>query len=116
QFHFSPDETVSLFDYLEHIQTAIITLYSAIESLINILIPDDFILEERNNKGIKEMWDKSAIERWKSTSEKLKVIIPKALTITNPTSYKCWSKFCEFEALRNDIVHIKSHSLQNEDS
>ena len=110
---FTEAETIMLYDYFENIQTSIITLYSAIESLVNILIPDNFVLEVNNNKGIKEIWDKSAIERWKQTREKLKDILPRALNIPSPTSYNCWSRFTQFEDIRNDIIHIKSTSLTN---
>jgi hypothetical protein len=112
---FSDEETVMLYDYLEHIQTSIIALYSAIESLVNSLIPDEYEYEQNNGKGVKEVWNKNAIERWKLTKEKLKDIIPKALNITSPSNYKCWTRFTQFEELRNDLIHVKSTSITNVD-
>jgi hypothetical protein len=115
KFELTDIDTVKLYDYLEHIQTSIITLYSGIESLANGLIPDGFEFEENNSKGIKEIWNKIAIERWKQTKDKLKEIIPQALKIPSPSSYKCWTRFLQFEQLRNDIIHIKSTSVINKE-
>lgn len=112
---FTEIETGQLYDYLEYIQTAIITLYTAIESLANVLIPDDYMFtEEKNEKTI--VWNKEKIERSKSTQEKIKKIIPDALKIISPTTLRCWTRFTEFEKLRNEIVHIKTSSLTNKEA
>jgi hypothetical protein len=108
--------TVQFYDYLEYIQTSIITLYSAIESLVNVLIPKEFKWEEVTSKGVKEIWDKSAIERWKPTSEKLTKILPMALCIKSPNTFNYWSVFKEFEVLRNSIIHVKDESLHHADN
>lgn len=110
---FNQQRTVLIFDYLEHIQTSIITLYSGIESLVNVLIPKDYVFEEITNKGVKEVWNKSAIERWKPTSEKLTKILPEALRILSPNTFEYWSEFKEFEYLRNSIIHVKDEILNH---
>jgi hypothetical protein len=116
RFELTEIETVEFYDYLESIQLAIVALYSAIESLTNVLIPDDFEYEHLKPNGVKETWNKSAIERWKPTREKIKEILPKALAIKSPSTYKGWSKFLDFEDLRNDIIHIKDSSLKNKEN
>ena len=109
-------EVIKLFDYLEHVRTCIITLYSAIESLSNIIIPGEYIFEKRNSKGVKELWNKTAIERWLTTSEKLIKVIPNALNIESPATYKFWNDFKELEQLRNDIIRVKHDSLTNKEN
>lgn len=105
-------ETVRMYDYFEEIQAAVIMIYSAVESLSNSLIPDDFSLKETKN-GVAVVIEKEFIERNKSTSDKLKDIIPAAYKISSPTKFKCWGRFKELEKLRNDIIHPKGASMQN---
>ncbi|KLT66463.1 hypothetical protein [Pedobacter sp. BMA] len=105
-------ETVRMYDYFEEIQAAVIIIYSAVESLSNSLIPEDFNIQETKN-GMNVNVDKQQIERNKSTSEKLKDIIPAAYKISSPTKFKCWGRFKELEKLRNDIIHLKGTSIQN---
>jgi len=52
-----------LYNYLEHIQSGIIAIYTALESLANVAIPNDFKLEKKNQKGVTEIWTKDAVER-----------------------------------------------------
>lgn len=108
-------ETSDLYDYFECIQTTIVTLYSGIESLINVIIPEDYNFQETINGEIKT-WDKKEIERWKPTKDKLKIILPDVFDIRPPTEYKCWSRFVEFERLRNDIIHVKTDTLSNKEA
>jgi len=97
-----------LYDYFEEIQTSIIFSYVAVESFANATIPKDFTFEKTNEKGIKEIWDKTGIERWVPTSEKLINIIPKILNSSDIRQETFWNYFKELEKLRNDIVHQKT--------
>lgn len=64
-----PERAVKLMDYIEAIQTAIVFGYTALETFINLSIPDDYIHENQNNKGIIESYNKEAIERWLDTKK-----------------------------------------------
>lgn len=102
-----------LYNYLEHIQTSIIAIYTAIESFANIAIPNDYTHTFKNNKGITESYDKTAIERWLKTSEKLTELLPKILNSSSPKELKNWSLFKELESIRNDIIHQKTEKAEN---
>ncbi|GAA4086952.1 hypothetical protein [Mucilaginibacter panaciglaebae] len=82
----------SFYEYIEHTQTAVITLYTAIESIVNSLIPDDYIYQEEKNNG-NLLMDKLYIERNKTTDFKLSVIIPDALKMASPKNSKHWPNF-----------------------
>lgn len=97
-----------LYNYLEHIQTSIIAIYTAIESFANIAIPNDYTHSFKNNKGITESYDKTAIERWLKTSEKLTELLPNILNSSSPKELPNWSLFKELENIRNEIIHQKT--------
>jgi len=101
-FNLTPEETILLFDYFEHIQTSITLSFMSVECLANNLIPDEY--EYVNKNG--ETYKKKEIERWVSTTDKLTIILPKSLGIPNPKNYNFWPKFTKLRDLRNDIVHF----------
>ncbi|MCW3108127.1 MAG: hypothetical protein JWQ09_2633 [Segetibacter sp.] len=105
---FKDDENTKLYDYFERIQTAIVTIYTAVEALSNVAIPRDFKLEKINNKKVKEIWNKESIERWLTTSEKLADIVPDILKIESPKKLQIWTYFKRLEEIRNDIIHQKT--------
>lgn len=105
---FKGDENARLYDYFEKIQTAIISIYTAVEALSNVAIPKEFELIKTNNKKVKEIWDKESIERWLTTSEKIGDIVPEILKIDSPKKLKIWSFFKKLEEVRNDIIHQKT--------
>ena len=104
---FKDEELSQLYDYLESVKVSVIFAYNSIEAFVNIAIPDDFKYENKNNRGIKETWDKEAIQRWMTTSEKLIKILPELRNLSNPKKEKFWSDFKNLEQLRNDIIHPK---------
>lgn len=97
-----------LYNYLEHIQSGIIAIYTALESLANVAIPPDYRVEKKNPKGVTEVWDKVAIERWYKTSDKLAEVLPAVLGVDSPKKLKVWSTFRELEDIRNEIIHQKT--------
>jgi hypothetical protein len=107
-FAFSKMENVQLFDYLEHIMSAVTTSFTAVECLFNDLVPDDFVYEEKRKGEESKFYNRKEIERWISTIDKVALIIPKALNIPSPKTYNFWPKFTKLKALRNDIVHFRS--------
>ena len=102
-----PERSVKLMDYIEEIQTAIVFGYTALETFINLSIPDDYIYENQNNKGIIENYNKEAIERWLDTKKKLNIL--KNVYKTNKLEkQKWWSYFILLEQYRNSIIHQKT--------
>lgn len=97
-----------LYDFFEEIQTSIIFSYIAVEAFANAAIPNEFEYEKYNEKGVKEIWNKSNIERWLTTSEKAGVILPKILNSSDIKQEIFWSSFKNLEKLRNKIVHQKT--------
>lgn len=108
------DDLPKLYDYIEHIQTSIITIYSAIEALSNLAIPNDFTLTKVNQKGVTETWNKVNIERWLTTEEKIGKIVPEILGIESPSKFPFWENFKNLKQIRDDIIHQK-HSIGKPD-
>ncbi len=102
------EDIKKLYNYLEHIQTSIIAIYTALESFANIAIPNDYTHTFKNNKGIIESYDKTAIERWLKTSEKIADLLPAILNSSSPKELQSWSNFKELENIRNEIIHQKT--------
>ncbi|MBO2701055.1 hypothetical protein [Shewanella algae] len=103
----------SAYDFLEEIQKAIVFGYKAVESFCNASIPDEYIYQKRNGKGVIEHYGKEQIERWINTSEKVSSILPSVLDVESPTSEGFWSDFKNLERLRNEIIHSKSSSTSD---
>ncbi len=97
-----------LYNYFEILQTSIIFSYIAIEGFSNAVIPENYLHERVNEKGIKETLTKENIERWMSTSEKVGTILPLILKTSDIRAENYWATFKELEQLRNDIVHQKT--------
>ncbi len=110
---FRSQELSLLYDYLEAIKVSVIFAYNSIEAFVNIAIPSDYTYENINNRGIKEIWDKDAIHRWMSTSDKLSKILPELRKLDNPKDKKFWCNFKELEDLRNKIIHPKPVSKES---
>jgi hypothetical protein len=98
-------------DYLESIQTSIVFGYTALEAFVNLSIPEDFThTTEKNSKGISEVFDKKAIERWLPLITKIKNILTEIYSTKRIDSQKWWGQFLNLENYRNDIIHQKSIS------
>lgn len=106
------DSNVNLiYDFLEETQKTIVFSYKAIEALCNSAIPQDYQYKKTSNKkGIHEVYDKIAIERWVSTSDKVSKILPEIYNCTSPQNKKFWGHFKKLEEMRNDIIHSKSNT------
>lgn len=107
--NFYGDKVDHIYDYLEEVQKTIIFSYKAIEALCNSAIPDEYTYKkDLSKKGISEIYDKSAIERWLSTSEKVSKILPDVYKCPSPSNQNFWGHFKKLEELRNEIIHSKS--------
>lgn len=98
-----------VYDYLEEVQKTVIFSYKAIEALCNSAIPEGYAYTKGlTKKGISEVYDKSAIERWLSTTEKVSKILPDIYNCASPINKSFWGHFKKLEELRNEIIHSKS--------
>ena len=103
----------NLYDYFENIQSSIIFAYTAVEAFANASIPDAFILERINDKGIKELWTKDNVERWMSTTEKITEVLPSILKTENIKENSFWADFKDLEKSRNNLIHQKVSNNSN---
>lgn len=106
-YHVSNEDLPQIFDYLEHIQASIISIYSALEALCNVAIPNNYSHTKVNGKGVTEIWNKSNIERWITTEEKLRSIVPEILKIESPKKLPLWKRFESLKSIRDSIIHQK---------
>jgi hypothetical protein len=96
-------------DYIEHMQTALVFAYTALETFANLSIPEGYLYHTENkSKGIKETYDKEAIERWLSLKFKVQYILREIYGTEKVERQKWWGHFSNLEKYRNDIIHQKT--------
>ena len=104
----------TIYDYIEFIQTCIVFGYTSLEAFINLSIPDDYRFQtEPNNKGVVEIYDKDAIERWVPLKTKISELLVEIYKTRSIKSLKIWNQFIQFEELRNEIIHQKTINHTN---
>lgn len=104
------EEYLRFYDYFQAIIACVIFSYTAIETLANMAIPDEFeYVEEGKGKwlGVQTVYSKEAIERNFSLRDKLKVILPKVLGARDPIKEPWWNDFIALEDIRNEVIHTK---------
>ncbi|WP_319506575.1 hypothetical protein [uncultured Methanolobus sp.] len=98
-----------IYDYIEMIQTCIVFGYTALEAFTNLSIPDDYEYKTKpNGKGIIEIYDKEAIERWTTLKIKISEILVDVYKTKNIKSLKIWTNLVQFEKMRHEIIHQKT--------
>lgn len=103
------ENTLIVYEFIEAIQTSIVFGYTAIESFTNLSIKENYQYKNViNNKGIIEIYDKKAIERWLSLDVKISNILVDIYQSISIKEEKIWREFKEFEECRNQIIHQKS--------
>lgn len=96
-------------DYIEIIHMCIVFGYTTIEAFANLSITDDYEYKVLvKNKGITELYDKNAIERWVSLSDKVKKILQDIYETKKIETTKFWTYFIKLEKYRHNIIHQKS--------
>jgi hypothetical protein len=96
-------------DYIEHVQTAIVFAYTALETFANLSIPEEYTYQSENkSKGIIEVYNKEAIERWLSLKVKFQYILREIYRTEKLERQKWWAHFSNLERYRNDIIHQKT--------
>ncbi len=107
------ENSIFIYDYIEEIQSCIVFGYTALEAFANLSIPNEYTYKTTNNKGIVEVFDKNAIERWTSLSIKISVILVEIYKTKSIKGTNLWNKFVQFEDLRNSIIHQKAIDSTN---
>lgn len=96
-------------DYIEQVQTAVVFAYTALETFANLSIPEEYLYHcENKSKGIKETYDKTAIERWLGLKTKVQHILTEIYGTEKVERKKWWGHFSNLENFRNDIIHQKT--------
>lgn len=104
--------THNIINYYEEKISSIIFSYTAFEAFLNFSIPEDYNYKRKGNKNT-EIYNHSQIERYISTREKFKKIIPEIYKINNISTQPFYSKIIEIENLRDKLIHFKKEN-QNE--
>lgn len=85
--------------------SAVISLTMSVESFLNSIIPDKFVLEDSNMKFI----EKKEIEKNWDLKRKLKEVVPLIKIIDNQAAYLIKvNKFVQLSKLRNEFIHLKT--------
>lgn len=102
-----PDNHSRLFDYFEAAIQEIVFSYSAIESAVNEIIPQEFKYQ-KSRRNQHSLLSKQDIERQVSLEEKLKLVLPQALNVSSPAGGALWPSYLQLQGMRNRLVHLKS--------
>lgn len=106
---FLQEKSIIAADYIELVQISIVFAYTAIESFANLSIPESYEYELIvKSKGIKEIYDKKAIERWVSLSDKISKILTVIYKTPKIENQNFWSSVKSLEKRRHNIIHQKS--------
>ncbi|WP_104382598.1 hypothetical protein [Sphingobacterium sp. HMA12] len=96
-------------DYIEAIQICIVFGYTALETFSNLSITETYQYKVNvKSRGVVELYDKKAIERWVSLADKLSKILPEIYETKKIETTKFWSYFIKLEKYRHDIIHQKT--------
>ncbi len=99
--------TKTVYEYIAVKSNSAINAYQAIEAFCNLSIPDDYIYAKTTKKSI-EHFNKTQIERYFSTSEKLQKIICEIYNINDINKTVEWKMFLFLELVRHELIHQKS--------
>ncbi|MDC6386708.1 hypothetical protein D2V93_11820 [Flagellimonas taeanensis] len=106
---FLQEKSIVSADYIELIQISVVFAYTAIESFANLSIPEDYEYKVKvKSKGITEIYDKTAIERWVSLTDKIAKVLTDVYSTSKIESQKFWSNLKSLEKNRHNIIHQKS--------
>lgn len=99
--------TLEVYNFIEHAQKAIIFSFTALETFINLSIPNDFIWKKITSRKT-EVYDKEQIERYISWKEKINLVVTDIYKVPQIKKMSFWSDLIELLDIRNRLIHIKS--------
>jgi hypothetical protein len=98
-----------VFDYLEHMLSATVLAFTAVEAFVNEVIPDNYVYaRQRRRQTILEATTKSDIERFVPLDEKLATVLPEAFKCPSPKGSRCWQQYQQLKDIRDRVVHMKT--------
>jgi hypothetical protein len=95
-----------VFEYIQTSMGVVVSLITAVESFVNLIIPHNHSIERVNSKGITETLDKTDMIRKLSIVEKLELVA----TVKGKNDLKqqkFWTTFKTIKDLRDNIIHFK---------
>ncbi len=101
------EHTLEVYNFIEHAQKAIIFSFTALETFINLSIPNDFIWSKTTPRKT-EVYNKEQIERYISWKEKINLIVTDIYQVPQIKQMSFWSDLIELLDIRNRLIHIKS--------
>lgn len=101
------EHTIEIYNFIEHTQKAIIFSFTALETFINLSIPNDFIWQKTTSKKT-EVYNKEQIERYVSWKEKIDLVVTYIYEVPQIKKMSFWSDLTELLNIRNRLIHIKS--------
>ena len=95
-----------IFEYTQLSMGIVVSLITAIESFLNLIIPSDFTLKRQNKKGEDEILNKEHIVRKFSIEDKI-TLVSEDKNRTGLKQQKFWETFKQVKDLRDEIIHFK---------
>lgn len=105
------ENSLLIYEFISLVQQAIVFSYTAIETFVNLSIPEPYVYIEKGKGrkiGLDETYDKLAIERWIPLKKKIQVILTDIYSTRPIQNESFWNNFIKFEEYRNEIIHQKS--------
>ncbi|MBU6231887.1 MAG: hypothetical protein KGI45_00815 [Patescibacteria group bacterium] len=95
-----------VFEYIQSSIGVVVSLITAVESFVNLIIPYNYVHSRTNRKGEKETLDKVQVVRKLSIEEKLEIVtIIKGKGDLKQQSF--WNSFKIVKDLRDNVIHFK---------
>ena len=95
-----------VFEYVQSSMGVVVSLITAVESFVNLIIPYNYTHERINKKGESEVLTKEQVVRKFSIEDKLD-IVAKIKSKTDLKQQKFWVSFKTAKDLRDDVIHFK---------
>lgn len=95
-----------VFEYMQSSMGVFISLVTAVESFLNMIIPYDYIIEKENKNGEKQIFDKDQIVRQFSIEDKIELVV-NIKRKSDIKQQKFWQSFKEIKKIRNEVIHFK---------
>lgn len=103
-----PDNQTPLFDFFEQFAAHVVFAFTALESLTNEIIPEDYSYTTVEGRTGQIIYSREEIERYVSLDEKLLQVLPSALNVESPKGLHIWGEYKKLKKVRNRIIHLKT--------